>query len=172
VPSSTSSTELIEVARVRGAHGLTGLVKVELHWGQSTAFSGAERAVLELSSGERRELAIERATGAGKSLLVKFEGVADRDAAAALGGARILLERTPLAEGEMYLVDLVGAEVIAPDGPVGRVVDVRVNPSVDSLLIETSDGKRLEQPLTPGFIARLDVEARRVYLANRDGLFE
>jgi 16S rRNA processing protein RimM len=172
VPSSTSSTELIEVARVRGAHGLAGLVKVELHWGQSTAISSAERAVLELASGERRELAIERATGAAKSLLVKFEGVEDRDAAAALAGARVLVARAPLAEGEMYLVDLVGAEVIAPDGPVGRVVEVRVNPSVDSLLIESADGRRLEQPLAPSFIARLDAGARRVYLANRDGLFE
>lgn len=169
MPSSTSSTELIEVGRVRGVHGLAGLVKVELHWGKSSALSEVERAVLELSSGERRELSVLRATP-GKAWLVQFEGICDRDQARALMGARVLVERAPLAPGEIYLVDLVGAEVVAPDGVVGRVVEVRVNPSVDSVIVEAPDGRRFEQALAPSFVESLARD--RVTLKSRDGLFE
>lgn len=168
MPSSISSTELIEVGRVRGVHGLAGLVKVELHWGKSSALQSVKRAVLELASGERKELAVLRATP-GKAWLVHFEGISDRDQALTLQGARLFVERAPLEPGEVYLVDLVGAEVVAPDGVVGRVVEVRVNPSVDSLIVEAPDGRRFEQPLAPSFVERLDTT--RVILRNRDGLF-
>ena len=99
----------------------------------------------------------------------------DRDAAQALTGARVLVPRSelpPLAEGEAYLVDLVGAEVVAPDGVIGEVVDIAVHPSVDTLVIRRPDGKLVELALLPAFVAKLDAAGRRVELTSRDGLIE
>jgi 16S rRNA processing protein RimM len=165
----------LDVARVARPHGLRGAFKVELHWPASTSLFELERLRLRLPSGEEREFELESVVPAGKALLVKLVGVDDRDAALALRGSRVLVERSllpALAEGEAYLVDLVGSEVVAPDGPVGEVIAVEVYPSADALTIRCLDGKLVQQALLPAFIARIDSAARRIELANRDGLIE
>ncbi len=151
------------------------MLKVDLHWQGSTSLFGAERLTLKLSSGTTQQFGVERLQAAGKYLLVKLQGVDDRDAALALRGAVVLVERAELPQlgaDEAYLVDLVGVQVFAPDGLVGEVVDISVNPSVDSLQIRCPDGRLVEQPLLPGFVVAIDVAAKRVELASRDGLIE
>jgi ribosomal 30S subunit maturation factor RimM len=96
--------------------------------------------------------------------------VDSRDAAEALRGARIELERAALPAGDEgpFLVDLVGAEVEAPSGPVGRAVEVVVNPTVDSLIVERPDGSRVEVVLRPEYLESID--ATRIVLATDDGI--
>jgi 16S rRNA processing protein RimM len=169
------SAEELEVGRVGRAHGVRGFVRVELHHASSDVLEHQKSLSVELSGGERRTLGIVSASRAGRSWLVKFAGINDRDAAQALTGARVLVARSelpPLEEGEAYLVDLVGAEVVAPDGVIGEVVEVAVHPSVDTLVIRRPDGKLVELALLPAFVEKIDAKARRVELANRDGLIE
>lgn len=150
-------------------------MKVELYWEDSAALSEKGELVAERRDGSRRRLVIERVSPGPKSWLVKFEGVEDRNAAEALAGARLYADRAalgPLEPGEAYLVDLVGAEVLAPDGVVGRVIDVKVNPTVDSVIVEDATGRQFEQPLAPAYLERISLEERRVYLSSRDGLIE
>lgn len=174
MPSSTSSTDLLQIGRVRGIHGLNGLVKVALDWEQSSALLDLETVVAELPEGGRERLVLERVQWAFKAYLVKFQGVDDRDAARALAGARLLVpkDRLALAPGEILLVDLVGFEVVLPDGVVGTVVDVKVNPSVDSVIIQLRDATQVEQALAPSFVERLDLEARKLHLFGRDGFID
>lgn len=170
--SSISSTDLLPIGRIRGVHGLTGLVKVELYWAQSSALLNAGSVVIELAEGQRRRLVLQRVEPTPRTFLVKFQDVDDRDAAKALAGARLLVDRgmlSPLAPGEIFLIDLIGFEVVAPDGPVGRVTEVMMNPSVDSLIIELLDGRCVEQALAPTWVERLDTHARRVHLFGRAG---
>jgi hypothetical protein len=47
-----------------------------------------------------------------------------------------------------------------------------VHPSVDTLVIRRPDGKLVELALLPAFVEKIDAKARRVELANRDGLIE
>jgi ribosomal 30S subunit maturation factor RimM len=68
------------------------------------------------------------------------------------------------------LCDLVGATVVAPDGVVGEVVEVRVHPSVDTLVLRSRDGALLEQPIAEPWIASVDVEKKRVELTSTDGI--
>jgi ribosomal 30S subunit maturation factor RimM len=75
-----------------------------------------------------------------------------------------------LAAGEYYLSDLVGAEVVAPDGVVGKVVELGLHPSVDTLIIETADGTRVEQPMVETWVKSVDTTGGRVELSSRDGL--
>jgi 16S rRNA processing protein RimM len=165
----------LEVARITRPHGIRGVVHVELHWAGSESLNQVERLTLVLASGAQQAYELEWLKPAGKGYLAKFAGVDDRNGADTLRGARVLVERTelpPLEEGEAYLVDLIGAEVVAPDGVVGEVVRVETHPSIDTLVIRRPDGTLVEQAVAPAFIAHLDVAARRVELKNRDGLIE
>lgn len=156
-------------------HGLQGMLNVQLHWEGSSSLFEVGSIELELESGERRTFEIESRQRTGKGLLVKFKGIDDRTAADALRGARLFVPREalpPLEDGEAYLVDLVGATVHAPDGLVGQVTRVQVNPSVDSLIIACPDGREVELALMPAFVARIDAGAKRIELHNRDGFIE
>jgi 16S rRNA processing protein RimM len=157
------------------AHGIRGFVQVRPHNASSDALDECKRVELLLPSGERRSVDVVSCARSGRGYLVKFAGVDDREAAQALTHSAVLVPRSelpPLGEGEAYLVDLVGAEVVAPDGVIGEVVEVAVHPSVDTLVIRRADGKLVELALLPAFVARLDPAARRVELHNRDGLIE
>ena len=155
-----------------GPHGLRGELRVRLHWEGSTTLS--EVSSVELAAGEsRRSYAIEDVRPGPKGVLLKLAGVDDRDAAAALRGAALSVPREVLPElepGEYYLSDLIGAEVVGPDGPVGRVVEVRAHPSVDCLAVRLPDGRVLEQPLTEPWVEAVDVAAGRVVLSSTEGL--
>jgi 16S rRNA processing protein RimM len=119
------------------------------------------------------EYAITWARPVPRAYLLKLEGVDDRNGAEALRGRSVWVPRAELPETddeEYYLVDLLGAKVVGPEGEIGVVVEIATHPSVDSLVIKTADGRTLEQPLVPDWIARVSVAEKLVELATLEGL--
>jgi 16S rRNA processing protein RimM len=168
--------DLLQIGRVARAHGLRGELRIDLHF----AGSDALEHVTELWLSERAEEAppaeshlIEWARPVPRAYLVKLVGVSERNGAEALKGKAVWVARAALPStdaSEYYLVDLVGARVVGPEGEVGTVLEVVTHPSVDALLIRTLDGKTVEQPLVPEWIKRVSVEERLVELATLEGL--
>jgi 16S rRNA processing protein RimM len=171
VHTSTSSTE-IEIGWVWKAHGLRGELSVRLHWPESTALATVSQLRLSKDS-ERRVFRVDGARPGNGAQLVRLAGIDDRTEAERWRGAKVLVERAQLpdlADNEYYLADLVGARVLAPDGEVGRVVELIFYPSVDCMVIESATGQRMEQPLLPEWVAEVSASAREVKLTSRDGL--
>lgn len=162
----------LQIGRIGAPHGLTGEVRVTLHFSGSDVFEHARSVVLVTPTGER-EVSVRAARPHGPGVLLRVEGVNDRDAAAALRGALVEVERSvlpPLAPGEYYLVDLIGAQVLGPEGPVGVVTGIATHPSVSCIELELSDGRRAEQMLSEPWVTRVDVEAGTLELSSLDGL--
>lgn len=160
-------------------HGLRGEVKVKLHFAGSDALLHAEHVLLRTPDGRETRHVIQSVRGTAKSTLLALEGVDDCEQAEALRGHRLLVERSelpPLEPGEYYLADLVGCTVHLGDPEsaeyrvIGTVRHVRLDPTVDTLVIETPEGKLMEQPLGDAWVSDVDVSARRVRLVDEDGL--
>jgi 16S rRNA processing protein RimM len=148
-------------------------VKVRLAFSGSESLTEVERVWLVKEDGTEREFSIRDLRGEGPKTLLWLDGVDSRDDAAKLVGSNIDIERealTPLGPGEYYLADLVGAAVVGPEGPVGEVVDVVVNPSIDSVRIRLTDGRLAEQPLSFPWVLRIEPDEARIELASLDGL--
>ena len=146
---------------------------MRLHWERSDAFEHASDVVLDFEDGSRKTFPIRAVRPVDRAVLLSLRGIEDRDAADALRGASVSVSREalpPLGSGEYYLCDLVGATVVCPEGIVGEVIDVRIHPSVDTLVVRTPDGDLLEQPLSDPWIRTVDAEGRRVELSGRGGL--
>jgi 16S rRNA processing protein RimM len=162
----------LELGTLAKAHGLRGELKVTLYWSESEALRVGSRVVLR-SASQQGTFEVRSLRGSGRKRVIGFSGIEDRDAAERWQGAVLLVERgelPPLGAGEYYLADLVGAEVFAPDGRVGRVSRVTLHPSVDVLVIEAEDGSEQELPLLDHWLSEVDVEGRRIVLTSRDGL--
>ena len=164
---------LLEVGVITRPHGVRGEVKVRLHWPDSDALGLVDRVLGRWGDGRERWLDLVGVRRSNRELLVRVAGVTDRDQAEELRGCALLVERAslpPLAAGEYYLVDLVGARVECGGSVVGTVVAVRPYDTVDVVVIRTSEGKQFEQPLLEPWVVNVDAPGRRVELSTLDGL--
>lgn len=164
---------LIEVGKVARPHGVRGEIRIRLHWADSEALDTARRVWLSRRGGAPEAFDVASVRHVPKAVLLRLAGIEDRDAAERLKGRTVSVPRKalpPLDEGEYYLADLVGATVVGPGGRIGTVVEIRVHPSVDALVIELPDGTQREQPLAPPWVERVDAAEGLVTLTTTDGL--
>lgn len=152
------------VGRVSGLYGVRGWVKLYSHtrpmdnlldYGELEADLGGERRALRLVEG--------RVHGGG--LVGRFEGVDDRDAAAALVGAELAVGRDELpetGEGEYYWADLVGLEVVTGEGAALGRVDHLMETGANDVMVVAGDRERLI-PFTPGrHVKEVDLDGGRI----------
>lgn len=169
------STTHLKIGAITRPHGVRGELKARLFNEESSALWDVSHVVLEGPKGDARRCEIRSVRGSPKGPILDLVGVVGRDSADALRGYTIWVERSalePLSEGEYYLVDMVGCEVFLDGNVYARVVDVRPDPSVDTMVIETTLGKRAEVPIVDVWVGAVDVSARRVELLSEDGVIE
>jgi 16S rRNA processing protein RimM len=103
---------------------------------------------------------------AGGAIAVQLEGIATVEAAAALRGAEVRVERSalpPAAPGEHYWHDLIGLDAFGLQGePLGRVAGILELPAHPVLVLE-GERERLV-PLVPERLAGVDLDAGRLTL--------
>jgi 16S rRNA processing protein RimM len=148
----------LEVGYVARAHGLAGEVRVHLHAAESTALLDVDHVYLD-----GRRVAVESARPTVGAILVRFEGVGDRDAAEALRGHKVEVDReaVALAPGEYLLADLPGCLVVDGAGAeIGTVVEVMAGPQ--PILVIHGGGRELLLPAVPRFVLEVDTAGRRV----------
>lgn len=162
------------VAEVARPHGVQGEIRLKVYNADSDLLLRRPPVVLELPDGSRRETKLLAARPSNQAILVRLEGVADRDQAERLRGGKLLVARDlfpVLEEDEFYACDVEGARALLPgDALVGIVVELRSYPTCDVLVVRCTDGGTLEVPLTGGFVDRVDVGAGVVHLATIEGL--
>lgn len=157
----------VEVGRVLRAHGLAGVLLVELHSDDAANLLAAPQVLLEGSARKsafglvRAERQPSAARGARARLWLR--GVADRNAAEAWAGARVSIPEDALAalpEGEFYWRDLLGARVCRADGSaLGEIAEIWPTPAHDVLVVRDGARTRL-LPARQDALVRFDRAAR------------
>ena len=155
----------VVLGRIGAPFGVRGWLKVQSY---TDPLEGIARYRLwELHRGGslgRRELLGWKRAGSG--LAVQLEGVDSREAAQALTGAEVRVERAelpPPAPGEHYWHDLIGLDAFGLQGePLGRVAGILELPA-HPVLVLAGDRERLV-PLVPERLAGVDVDAGRLTL--------
>lgn len=165
---------MVSVAEVSRPHGVKGEVRVRVWSGDPTLLLGRPPLRLRLADGRERDARIDLVRETEKGLLMTFEGVADRNGAEAIRGAQILVARDrfpPLEEGEFYACDVEGAAAVLSDGTrIGTVVGLGTYPTCDVLVVDKTDGKKVEIPNLPSFVEDIDTERGVVRIVTLEGL--
>jgi 16S rRNA processing protein RimM len=167
-------SDRVLIARIGAAHGIRGEVRVK-------AFTADPRGIgaygpLEAPDGRTFEVdSLRPAAGpSGDMLVVKFKGVADRNAAETLNGLELSVPRDrlpPAEEDEYYHADLIGLAAIARDGPeLGTVIAVHNYGAGDLLEIAPKRGETLLVPFTRAVVPEVDLKAGRVTVDPPAGL--
>jgi 16S rRNA processing protein RimM len=113
-----------------------------------------------------RELQISRRAGTDARPIVRLEGYEDRDAAAALRGTELLVDRgeaPELGPDEWWAEDLEGCRVRDGDRPVGTVRQLLALPSCEVLAVTRENGGGdLLVPLVSDAVREVDLERREI----------
>lgn len=166
----------VELGRIGAPFGLAGWVHV-------SSFTAPPEALLEYrewglrpEGGERRRRGLIEGRLQGERLVVRLEGIENRDSAALLTGAWVEVERAelpPTGDREYYCADLIGLEVENLDGVrLGRVTHFMDAPAGALMVVADLEGvatgprgagRREHWVLAdPAHLRRVDLAAGRI----------
>jgi 16S rRNA processing protein RimM len=107
-------------------------------------------------------------------LLVRFEGIADRDAAAELRGTWVLVDSAIIARSddpdEFHDTDLVGLSVRTVDGTEVGTVDDVLHSGQDVLVIKRAGGRDVMVPFVRPLVPEVDVASGFLLIDPPEGL--
>lgn len=157
----------IEIGRIARVHGIRGEVVIVTHDPASDLL--AELETVWVAGAEKR---VASARGTHRGWLVRFEDIATRNAAEALRGQIVEVDRDALEldDDDVLLDDLVGCRVRLVDGtPWGTIHSLVDNGMQDLLVIHDGELERL-LPLVDEFVKAIDLPAGVVTVDPPEGL--
>lgn len=175
--------DLVEVARVLGAWGIKGGIRVKPFAADPQALFSSKRWYLQPAEGLPGPrvagtpalpalLRIVQAREQGDAIVATAHELPDRNAAEALKGARVFIPRSSFptpADGEFYWVDLIGLSVLTREGqPLGQVRGLIETGPHCVLQIVAEDGAETLIPFVEAYVDAVDRGAGRITVDWRD----
>jgi 16S rRNA processing protein RimM len=169
----------LAVGQIVGAHGLNGELKVEAYSDFPQRF--APGAVLFL--GEDLEPVTIASTRPHKTnLLIQIEEVNNRNEAEDVRGLWLYVPQTEAAsleEGEYWIHDIIGLQVVTTDGlQLGTISDVMTTGANDVYVVRQAPGAAVNQgrdillPAIADVVDRVDLEQGIMVIRLLDGLID
>jgi 16S rRNA processing protein RimM len=147
----------VQMAVIGAAHGIKGEVRVKTFTGDPLAL--ADYGPLFAKDG--RAFHITDIRPAGSVVVVRFKGVGDRNAAEALAGIELFVDRSVLPddgeEDEFYHADLIGLDVRDDTGVIGKVVAVHNFGGGDILDVTLAGRKGVLIPFTQAAVPHVAI---------------
>ncbi len=164
--------QYLECGKVVTTHGVRGEVKLELWCDGFDFLAHFKRLYLEKGA---KALTVEGARPQKNHALIKFEGVDSLEAALALRGKVLYIDREDAPDtGGYFIQDLIGLEVVdADDGSLyGSLSDVSATGANDVYHIAFPDGKERLIPVIPQVVISIDLDQNRMQIRPLKGLFD
>jgi len=167
------------VGRVVKAHGITGELAVDVRTDDpDERFApGMTLRARPSRGGPQREYVIESAREHSGRLLVRLEGVADRNAAEALRGNIFLVDTADLPPiddpDEFYDHQLEGLAVVTTDGTVvGNVNEVLHTAAGELLSVTSETGAEVLVPFVGAIVTEVSLQNQIIKIDPPDGLLD
>ena len=162
----------LEAGEIVGTHGVRGEVRVYPECDSPQVLEGLK--TLYFDEGAR---AVKIKARAHKTIaIIKLDGVDTVEAAAALRGQMLYLDRKDLKlpRGRYFICDLIGLSVVDDDtGEVyGECTDVSHTGSNDVYHLRTADGREVLIPAIPSVIRKVDIDGGVIRIFPMLGLFD
>lgn len=165
----------VTVGRIGRPHGIRGAVVVGVRTDEpELRFAKGSR--LDTDPSGVGPLVVAATRWHSGELLVRFEGIADRDAAEELRGTWLLVESATLPPpddpDEFNDTDLVGLSVRTTDGTAIGTVDDVLHPAQDVLVVKTPDAREIMIPFVKAIVPEVDVRSGYLTIDPPEGLLD
>lgn len=165
-----SSMEKILMGKIVNVVGLKGEVKVYSYTDRNERFEELESIWLD-----NKMYNIENVRYQNQVVILKLEGINDRNQAEAQRNKKVYIEESDLQElpeDTYYVRDLIGMEVVTDTGKLGTISDVIQNSAQDLYEVKTEGGKKVYIPVVKQFVQDVDMDSRIVKVELPEGLLD
>ncbi len=167
---SPSEPAFLVIGRVLRPHGVRGELRVEIHTDYPERFAVYRRLYL---GPEHTFFQLEGHRFHQDKVLLKLAGVDDRNAAGALRGQWVQIaaaDAVPLAEGEVYLYQILAMRVLTVDGEdLGEITDI-IDTGANAVYVVRGLQGEILIPDIPDVVVQIDVAARQMTVRLIEGL--
>jgi 16S rRNA processing protein RimM len=171
----------LAVGQIIGVHGIHGELKATILTDDPSRFDLLTRVLVGPDGAEPVPYGLEGYRLHQKWLLIKLEGVGDRDKAETLRGQLIQVSReeaVPLAADEYYEHQIIGLEVWTADGcNLGQVVEILYSPAHEVYVVQSADAqsskgipREILIPAIASVVLEVNLEAGRLLVELPEGL--
>ncbi|MCR5685572.1 MAG: ribosome maturation factor RimM [Lachnospiraceae bacterium] len=165
----------LRVGVITSPHGVKGEVNVFPTTDDLKRFDDLKSVYIDLGS-EQVKTGVESVKYFKNTVILKLSYIGDRDMAEKMREKDLLVDRSdavPLEEGEYFICDLIGLNVIGDDGKhLGKIKDVLQTGANDVYLVERPDGKELLIPVTDECVKDISPDDGKVMVHLLPGLEE
>jgi len=165
----------LRVGVIVRTHGIRGEVKVYPTTDSPDRFDELTEVIVQKNN-HKKYLKLENVRHFKNLVILKFEGIDDIADAEPLKGCDVFIDRkyaAKLEEGEFYIGDIIGLEVIDDTGiRIGKIKDVMETGANDVYLVERDEMKDLLLPAIKECILDTDIENNVMTVHLMDGLLD
>ena len=167
--------EYFRIGVITTTHGLKGEVKVFPTTEDPSRFSDLQTCYL-LDKKEYKPLTVSSARYFKNLVILGFEEITTIEEAMPLKQKELYVDREhaiPLEEGEYYIADILGSEVLDEEGRhLGILEDYMETGAQDVYRIRMDSGKEFLLPAVDAFIREVKVEEKKMIIRLIPGMME
>lgn len=160
---SQDGTDLIEIGHVLGVHGVHGLVKVFSNTSPRENIVKYSPWLIE-QDGVTRSVDVS-GHAQGKNVIARIEGVTEREQAADIIGAKIMIRRNQLPdlqEGDYYWSQLEGLRVTSTSGIELGYIDHMLETGANDVMVVQGDRERLIPYVMDEVVISINLETQQL----------
>jgi len=165
--------DLIEIGKVGRAHGLKGEFRLTYYNLSLEDFFVYKKIFLKGPTDKITSFSVEQAKKYKKGIIVKLKGIETREEAKKYINSPVMVSEDalpPLKEGEYYVKDLIGMDVISVSGKfIGKLKDVMILPNYDLYIINYNEYE-FYLPAIKDIIVKIDERQRKIFVNPPEGL--
>jgi 16S rRNA processing protein RimM len=158
------ASEPVVLGRISGLFGVRGWVRVFSYTEPREAFLQYKGLLLG-RNGDWQSIKVVEGQRHGKSVILRLEGVDDRDQAAALIGTEIGVDRDELPkpeDGHYYWSDLLGLTVVHRDGTELGTINEMLETGAHDVMVVKGDTERLIPFVMNEIVIGVDLSNKQV----------
>lgn len=165
--------DLLRIGVISNTHGIHGEVKVFPTTDYPEQFEELEDIFLDNNT-TLLSMKIEKVRYFKNMIILKFKGYDNINEIECYKGKDLFITReqaVPLEDGEYFISDLIGSQVITDDGrELGELFDVLETGANNVFLVKKRDGGELLLPYIPDCVLSIDIEEKLVTVHMMKGL--
>lgn len=167
---TASDKQDIVIGAVVAPFGVRGELKVTVSTDFPERFDKGRLVTIKSTEGKRFTTKVERNSAHKGGIILKLEGIDDRNAAEDWRGSQFVIDESEVAklpEGSYYHYQLIGLKVVTDDGrELGEIVDILQSGANDNY--ETSTGLLI--PAIKQIVTKIDLKEGLMVIHPMPGL--
>lgn len=173
--SEPGQPSFLVIGEILRPHGIRGELRMRVLTDNPDHLPQLKTVHLGNSSNDAKlqEFALNRVRFNKQYALLSLEGCCNRNEAERLRGLTVLIssdQAAPLGQGQYYLFQLIGLQVIADQTVIGRVKDVLQTGANDVYIVDGDEYGEVLIPAHDETILRIDFDAQTIRMTLPDGL--